>query len=90
MATAIQGRTSNPFLDVAYALVGLSLVTVDKGIVGRSLQQPISGAAGDGFSSHSGMYAESLLSQSHPWHPPGSLILQQPAANDSTSAESDR
>jgi hypothetical protein len=90
MATAILGRTSNPFSFIAYALIALSLVTVDMGIVGRSLQQPISGAAGGGFSPHGGMYADSLLSPSHPRYRPGSLILAQLAANDSNSAENDR
>ena len=78
------------FSFIAYALIALSLVTVDMGIVGRSLQQPISGAAGGGFSPHGGMYADSLLSPSHPRYRPGSLILAQLAANDSNSAENDR
>jgi hypothetical protein len=85
MAAPILRRTANPFLMVAYTLVALSLWTMDRGIVGRS-SQPTPGVIG-GVSSHHEMYPGSILFPNDKFYHPASSVLEELAANESSSGE---
>jgi hypothetical protein len=90
MATPIQRRTGNPFLFVAYALVALSLWSVDREFGGRS-SQPTSvvsnpGTEGGG-SPHSEIVASFVLPQNDKLYRPASSVLDQLESNESSSAE---
>ena len=92
MATPILGRTGNPFLFVAYALIALSLWTVDREFGGRSSQPSIistSDTAGDGGSQHGETSPSLVLPQSDKFYRPASSVLEQLAADGSSSAEDD-
>ena len=91
MATPIQGRTGNPFLIVVYALVALSLWTVDREI-SRWSSQPISvisnpDTASSG-SSHGEIVASFVLPHDDKLYRPASSVLDQLASHESSSAES--
>jgi hypothetical protein len=90
MATPIQRRTGNPFLFVAYALIALSLWTVDREIGGGSSQPTSvtynSGTAGVG-SPQSEIYPSFVLPHNDKLYRPAGSILEQLAANESSSAE---
>ena len=88
MAAPILRRTGNPFLMVAYTLVALSLWTMDTGIVGRP-SQPTLGVI-DGVSSHHEMYPGSILSPKDEFYHPASSVLEELAANESTSGENNQ
>lgn len=90
MATPILGRTGHPFLIVVYALIALSLWTVDREIGDRS-SQPISvisnpDTAGSG-SSHGEIVASFVLPYDDKLYRPASSVLDQLASNESSSAE---
>ena len=90
MASPILGRTGHPFLLVVYALIGLSLWTVDREIGGRS-SQPISvisnpDTASSG-SSHGEIVASFVLPHDDKLYRPASSVLDQLASNESSSAE---
>jgi hypothetical protein len=90
MATPIEKRNGNPFLFVAYALIALSLWTVDREIGGRS-SEPTSvvstpGTEGGG-SPHGEIVASFVLPQNEKLYRPASSVLEQLAANESSSAE---
>jgi hypothetical protein len=92
MATPIEKRNGNPFLFVAYALIALSLWTVDREIDGRS-SQPTSvvstpGTEGGG-SPHGEIVASFVLPQNEKLYRPASSVLEQLAANEPSSAEND-
>jgi hypothetical protein len=91
MATLIQGKTGNPFLIVVYALVALSLWTVDREIGGRSSQpesvisNPDTASSG---SSHGEIVASFVLPHDDKLYRPASSVLDQLASHEPTSADS--
>jgi hypothetical protein len=90
MATPIQGRTRNPFLFVAYALVALSLWMVDRGIGGRSAQPTSSSLRSDmpgAGPQHGETYASFVLPQNDRLYLTANSVSEQLAANESSSAE---
>jgi|GEM_PF-3183629 len=90
MTTPIQRRTGNPFLFLAYALIALSLWTVDREIGGRS-SQPITVISNPDTASsgspHGKIIASSVLPQNDKLYRPASSVLDQFASNESSSAE---
>jgi hypothetical protein len=90
MATPILGGTGNRFLLVAYALIALSLWTVDREIAGHSAQptaaSPQSGMPGAG-PPHGESYGSFVLSQNDKFYRPASSLLDQLASGESSSAE---
>jgi len=90
MAAPILGRTGSPFLFVAYALIALSLWTVDREITGHSGQPtaatPRSGIPGAG-PPHGETYASFVNPQNGKLYHPASSVLDQLAAGHSSSAE---
>jgi hypothetical protein len=91
MTTPIQGRTGNPFLIVVYALVALSLWTVDREISRRS-SQPISVISNpdtaSGGSSHGEIVASFVLPHDDKLYRPASSVLDQLGSHEPSSAES--
>jgi hypothetical protein len=91
MATPIQRGPSNPFLVVAYALIALSLWTVDREIAGRS-SQPASAISNlDTASSGSPqgeIVASFVLPQNDKLYRPASSVLDQLGSHEPSSAES--
>ena len=90
MATPIRRRTGNPFLFVAYALIALSLWTVDREIGDRS-SQPITVISNPDTASsgspHGEIVAGFVLPQNDKLYRPASSVLDQLASNESSSAE---
>lgn len=90
MATPILGRTGHPFLFVAYALIALSLWTVDREIRGRSSQSISVISSPDtasSASSHAEIVASFVLPYNDKLYRPASSVLDQLAINESSSAE---
>jgi hypothetical protein len=90
MATPILGRTGNPYLFVAYALIALSLWMVDREIAGRS-SQPITVISNPDIASsgspHGEIVASFVLPQNDNLYRPASSVLDQLASSESSSAE---
>jgi hypothetical protein len=90
MTTPIQRRTGNPFLIVVYALVALSLWTVDREIGGPSSQaisvisNPDTTSSG---SSHGEIVASFVLPHDDKLYRPASSVLDHLATPESSSAE---
>jgi hypothetical protein len=90
MATPILGKPGNQFLFVAYALIALSLWTVDREIDGRSsrpislISNPYPASSG---SPHGEIVASFVLPQNDKLYRPASSVLDQLANNESSSAE---
>ena len=91
MASPILGRTGHPFLLVVYALIGLSLWTVDREIGGRS-SQPISVISNPDTASsgspHGEIIASFVLPQNDKLYRPASSVLDQLGSHEPSSAES--
>jgi hypothetical protein len=91
MATPIQRRTGNPFLIVVYALVALSLWTVDREIGGRS-SQPISVISNPDTASsgspHGEIVASFVLPPEDKLYRSASSVLDQLGSHEPSSAES--
>lgn len=90
MATPIQRRTGNPFLFVVYALIALSLWTVDREIGGRS-SQPTSVVSNPGTESDGSprgeIVASFVLPQNDKLYRPASSVLDQLATDEASSGE---
>jgi hypothetical protein len=89
MATPILGRTGHPFLIVVYALIALSLWTVDREIGGRSSQSISVISSPDTASSASphGEIVASFVLPHDKLYRPASSVLDQLASHESSSAE---
>ena len=87
MTTPIQRRTGNPFLFLAYALIALSLWTVDREIGGRS-SQPITVISNPDTASSGSPHGKVVASSvNDKLYRPASSVLDQFASNESSSAE---
>jgi hypothetical protein len=90
MATPILGRTGHSFLILVYALIALSLWTVDREIRGRSSQSISVISSPDTASSgsrHGAIFASFVLPQKNKLYGPASSVLDQLASTESSSAE---
>ena len=88
MATPILGRTGNPFLFVVYALVALSLWTIDRQISGYYSQLSVASNpdTASSASPHGEIVASFVLPHDKLYRP-ASSVLDQLASNESSSAE---
>jgi hypothetical protein len=89
MATPIEKRNGNTFLFVAYALIALSLWMVDREICGQSSQPSViyNSDTADGASPQSEIYPSFVLPHNDKLYRPANSVLEQLAANESSSAE---